>query len=667
MPIANRTDYLAAVERATRAADTYYRGDSVTMDDASYDTLLRDIRHYEHTTGTEPEHTLYNVAAGAPSGDIVHSERMYSLDNAMGDTELAEWHTRLTALIGNNPDLCVEPKLDGLAVCARYTNGTLTQVVTRGDGNAGEDVTRQARRATGLPHHLPDQVTIEIRGEIFMTDTDFDNANLIREHEHKPLFVNPRNGAAGALRTTTGSYPLSYAAYSATRPTINQFGGTHTATMNKLATFGITTAQTLLARHNINTAPTTDINHIIATIAHIAAVRPTLGYTIDGAVIKTDNAELCDLAGNAAHAPRWAVAYKYPAEERRTTLVAITLQIGRTGIITPVAELEPVHVGGATITRATLSNPLEVQRKDLRIGDTVWVRRAGEVIPEIVAADIAARPAGSEPWPLPTSCPRCCGPLDTEMKRWKCVSPGCGQREALQHFVSRHGLDIEGFGEHVVARCVETGLIAGPADIFTLTVDQLAALDRIGVVSAAKLVDRIQQARRRELAHVIYAIGLPYTGRRLSTTLAEQYENLTALRAANVDQLAALDGIGSIRAAAIVGELAAMTDTLDTLDQYGIGQHNPAYTSRTIRDTRNGNGPLAGRTAVVTGTIPGMSRDEAEQHATTLGAVIVSAMSNKVNLVICGAKAGSKRAKAEQNNIDILEADTFLDLIAHHT
>ena len=650
-----RTEYLNAIDALREAAQAYYHSDQVTLDDATYDGLVAALKDFEEANpGSVVEHGLFEVAAGTSSGggDVVHSEKMYSLDNAMNDTELDAWWTRLSERVGD-ATLCVEPKLDGLAVTARYDNGILVAAATRGDGTVGEDVTHRVGRARGLPPKLTEAVSIEVRGEVYMSDADFGAANEMRLEADKAMFVNPRNGAAGALRTSSAEYPLSFAAYGCTRDTMVALGSSHASAMTRLEALGVSTARRL-----IDAATTFNIDGVKETIAAIAKRRSTLGCAIDGAVVKANELSACDTAGTASRAPRWAVAYKYPAEERRTKVLNITLQVGRTGVITPVAELEPVLVGGAMVSRATLSNPLEVQRKDIRIGDTVWVRRAGEVIPEIVAPDLTARDNNVEVWPTPQVCPRCASSINRSSKRWRCTNRSCGVNEALTHFVSRPGFDIEGFGSSVVQRCADAGLVATPSDIFALTVEQVAGLDRMGERSAAKLIDNIAASQSTDLHKVLFALGLSSVGRRLGTTLAIRYQTLTDVAAATVEELAALDKIGSVRAQAIVDDLARAADFVAALTALRIGQRNTMFGV----DTAPSTGPLAGRSVVITGSIRGLGRDDAQRRAAELGATVLSRVSQACDLVIAGDKAGSKRAAAEAKGIEVMEGDTFADM-----
>jgi DNA ligase (NAD+) len=649
---ADIVSYQAAVALARAAAFAYYTGTGLVCDDTSYDTLIREIAAVEqqHPDWVDGTSVAGTVAAGAVTGgDVVHTTALLSLDNAMDDAELAAWYDRLVGILdGREPALCIEPKLDGLAVAARYEHGRLTQVATRGDGRRGEDVTSRAVNVTGLPAQLTSPANVEIRGEIYMSDTDFAAANVLREAAGKTPLVNPRNGAAGALRNAEVRLPLSFAAY-------DRVGAArHDTAMAELRTLGIVTARDAcgLPEGHVDT-----IEQVRAEIASFAARRADLGFAIDGAVVKVADTTDRDAAGVTAKAPRWAIAYKYPADTRLTTLTDIQIQVGRTGVLTPVAVLEPVFVGGATVTAASLANPGEVQRKDLRIGDKVWVRRAGEVIPEVTGPNLDERPDHLTRWEPPTSCPRCNGPIDTTSRRWRCAGHSCGAPEAVVYAASRKALDIDGLGPELVARLVADGLIVDHADLFSLTAAQLEQLDRVGERTASTLIDRIDAARRQPLERHLVALGIDAVGTRLSGRLAARFGSLESICAATVDELAAVDGIGPQRAAGIVADLAELGPVIAKLHAAGC------TVTADAAGTAPAVGPLSDKVVVVTGKVPNMTRDEAEQAAARLGATVASSVSAKTDLLIAGDGAGSKRAKAERLGVTVIDADEFITMV----
>jgi DNA ligase (NAD+) len=558
----------------------------------------------------------------------------------------------------------VEPKLDGLAVSARYEQGILVLVATRGDGRTGEDVTEQARRAKGLPGKVARKEDFEVRGEIYMSDENFAGANALREANKKETFKNPRNAAAGVLRNIhdTTEYPLSFAAYD------EPGAAEHDEAMNKLAELGFACAR---EQAGLGGATYSTYEPLRECIEALGKRRGALGFAIDGAVVKVSKASIRRKAGETAKAPRWAVAYKYPADARTTVVRDIIVQVGRTGVLTPVAELDPVEVGGVTVRRTTLSNPSEVARKDVRIGDTVWVRRAGEVIPEIVSVELGKRPKGAKAWKPPTKCPRCAGTIDTSSKRWRCTSEGCGLPEAVAFFAGREGMDIDGLGKWLIKVLVEDGSIKAVEDVYWLKAGDLEGkpaaepfLNKSGKMvepkiskdAAAKLIGAIEASKSRELGAVICALGIGMIGRKLAGTLAAAYGKLDALKDVDGETLAALDGIGEIRAAQIVADVETMRETIEALVAIGIGTRTGA--------TRASTGPLAGKTVVITGSIPGYERRGAEAAAMGLGAKISGSVSAKTDLLIHGEFAGSKLAKAKSLGVETMDAESFLALLS---
>lgn len=659
-----KREYLAAVVQATKAAEAYYGSDRLEMDDATYDALLRSIAATEAAHPEWRVNELTGAVAGGvlKAGEIVHRSAMLSLENAMDEGELRQWYDRLVGLVGKTK-LCVEPKLDGLAVSARYERGVLVQVATRGDGRTGEEVTAQARRAVGLPGKVARKDDFEVRGEIYMSDEDFLVANSLREKNGKETFKNPRNAAAGVLRNIhdATAYPLSFAAYD--EPGAEE----HDEAMTELAKLGFACAR---ERAGLGEATVHEYEPLRACIEALGKRRGELGFAIDGAVVKVSAGDIRREAGTTAKAPRWAVAYKYPADARTTVVRDIVVQVGRTGVLTPVAELEPVEVGGVTVRRTTLSNPSEVARKDVRVGDTVWVRRAGEVIPEIVSVELGKRPKKSKAWKPPTKCPRCAGGIDTSSKRWRCVADGCGLPEAVAFFAGREGMDIDGLGKWLIKVLIEDGSIQALEDVYHLDESDLegkAAAEpfinksgkliepKISKDAAQKLIEAIEHSKTRELGAVICALGIGMVGRKLAGELAKAYQSLGALTGANEAALAELDGIGEVRAAQIVGDVESMRETIEALVETGIGTR--------AGTTRAGVGPLAGKTVVITGSIPGYERRGAEAAAEALGAKISGSVSAKTDLLIHGGAAGSKLTKAKALGVATMDADTFLAML----
>jgi DNA ligase (NAD+) len=550
--------------------------------------------------------------------------------------------------------LCVEPKLDGLALAARYEGGVLVAAVTRGDGETGEDVTEQARYAVGLPHNLGADLTLEIRGEVVMTNEQFSLANDVRIADGKGEFANPRNAVAGTIRRQGSTTPLTFCAYGVIGDAADTMP--HSELMGWLAGMGVNTAIAMGARFGAGRCET--LEAATAACTAIAANRAVLDCGIDGAVVKADVASVRETAGATGKAPRWAIARKFPPDTKTTKLLGIVCAVGRTGALTVRADLEPVSVGGVTISSCTLSNPSEIARKDLRIGDTVFVRRAGEVIPEITSVLFSARTEDSTPWVAPALCPECNSALDQSQKVWRCTQGStCGLTRAIEYACSRDALDIEGMGEKVVRQLVSNGAVASVADIFELTATQIAGLDRMGDVSAAKIISQIQAAKAQPMSRVFTALGLRSTGRRMCKRIAASYPTLAAFRAASAEALAGLDGIGEVRAATIVEELQKLADVCDRLEALGVGVAEQRVEVE--------GGELAGKKVCVTGSVPGHTRESAHALVESLGGTVVSGVTSKTDLLVLGDGGGSKAKKAEQLGIKTISSAELVTMRSH--
>lgn len=659
LPFADRVAYDEAVTTATAAAAAYYDSDALTMDDATYDALVARIKVTEAANPAwGASEVTTSVAAGASAGgDVTHSIPMLSLDNVFDDGELAGWFDRLTAAAGRPVSrFTVEPKLDGLAVAARYEHGQLTLIATRGDGRTGEDVTRVASTAAGLPRTLTEPVTLEVRGEVYMTDEDFEVANENRVDAGHAPFVNPRNAAAGTVRNQNRTYdaPLTFAAYQLVgHPAAED--RPYDEMMGWLADLGFATAGGRIGGLKV----ATDVTGLLAAVEDLAALRPTLGFAIDGAVIKAALPEDRAEAGSNSRAPRWGIAWKYPADTAMTRLLGIEIEPGRTGLLSPRAVLEPVFVGGTTITSATLHNPGEIARLDLRIGDTVFVHRAGEVIPRVTGPNLTLRPDGTVPWEPPSACPRCGSGIDRSEKRWRCEQGRhCNALPALRYWTSRDCLDIEGAGETLLRKLLDEGLVTDVADLYTLTVEQIAGLDRMGETSATNVIDQIERSKTQPLHRVFCGLGVRYTGRSMSRRLAKAFGTLDAIRSASVDDLAAVEGVGPVRAESIVAELAELAELIDRLVAAGVNTVEP-----TTEQVATGDLPFTGKTVVVSGTVPGLTRNEANEWVERLGGKSTSSVSAKTGLAILGPGSGSKAAKAEKLGIEVMDSGDFATLV----
>ncbi|WP_433617498.1 NAD-dependent DNA ligase LigA [Dactylosporangium sp. CA-139114] len=690
------SEYRCAIEQIRQAAAAYYSGPDLAMDDADYDELMRRVAATEQAhPDWKPEDSPTEVVAAGEGvvGDVVHSEPMLSLDNVFDAESLTRWAARLDKLLGRPAaGYTVEPKIDGLAIAARYEAGRLVQVATRGDGRAGEDVTGQARRAAGLPETLTEPVTIEVRGEVFMTDADFEVANAMRTATGEPPFAHPRSAAAGTLRAQDRTYdaPMSFLAYG-----VRGLGdGPHSAAMAHLGRLGVASTAGMPV--------CASIGEILVAVKELNENRATLGYGIDGAVIKADDPADRELAGSGSRAPRWGIAYKFPADTRTTRLKAIEVQIGRTGVITPVAVLEPVQISGVIVTSATLHNFDDLVRRNVRPGDTVFVRRAGDVIPEITGAKLDERPADAEPFEPPVVCPRCGGEIDRSQKRWRCTTGrACGAREALSYYASRDCLDIEGLGGKIIDMLIAAGRVTDPADLYDLDVPTLLTFERMGETSAGKLVAAIQASKAQPLGRVLTGLGVRMTGRSMSRRLAAHFGTMDALLAATPLELQEVEAVGPERAVTIAAELVELRPVIDRLAARGVNMTEPGFRPRAAAssvdalsagatssdasspDALSPDALSAGAsssdaalvrlplqkedgtpmTVVVTGSVPGLTRNEGNEAVERLGGRSSGSVSKKTDLVVVGEGAGSKAAKAEELGVEIMPAEAFAELL----
>lgn len=683
-PFETAERYAEVIDEIRAAAAEYYNGADLAMDDATYDGLMARVAATEaaHPQWKAAESPTEVVAAGAAAvGDVVHSSPMLSLDNVFDTEGLRKWAARLDKLIGGPAGgYTVEPKIDGLAIAARYVDGLLTQVATRGDGRAGEDVTGQARRAAGLPERLGEPLTLEIRGEVFMTDDDFDKAQVMRTATGEPAFAHPRSAAAGTLRAQDRSYdaPLSFLAYSVHGLELGE-PVPHSAAMAHMQRLGVATTGGSAVG-----AICATVDEIIAAVEVISASRGTLGFGVDGAVIKADRPADRDLAGSSSRAPRWGVAYKFPADTRTTKLLRIEVQIGRTGVITPVAVLAPVQVGGVTVTSATLHNFGDLVRRNVWPGDTVFVRRAGDVIPEITGAKLDERPADAVEFVPPTHCPRCGGEIDRSQKRWRCTQGrACGARESLSYYAARDSMDIEGLGDKIIDLVVAADLVTDPADLYDLDVEALVKLDRMGETSAGKLVANIAASKSQALSRVLTGLGVRMTGRSMSRRLARHFGTMAALAGASVEDLQQVEGVGPERAVTIHAELVDLAPVIAKLVARGVNMTEPGvkeWTPGAAEVAGDGDGAEAVDTAalplrkpdgkpmtvVVTGSVPGLTRNEGNEAVEILGGKSSGSVSARTDLVVVGDGAGSKADKAETLGLRIMPADRFAELLAAH-
>jgi len=661
----SRAEFVALADQLREAAAAYYAGNGEQlMDDASYDRSLRLLGAAAGANGwDEADDLLTQVAAGVASGDVPHSTPMLSLDNAMNDEEMAAFFGRVAKLSGVDAEKlewAIDPKLDGMALSVRYENGRLVRIITRGNGLAGEDVTRLAKDSAGIPKLLKEKLTIEVRGECVMTHTDFEIANERRIANGGSAFANPRNAVAGSLRSIHRTYkvPTTFLCYGLVYD--GAAGWKFSEQMEFLAGLGFTPAHSIVTG---GVAVVTGIAAATAAISHIEAERANFGVDTDGAVIKANDPVVQMRAGQGSRAPRWAIARKFPPDTRKTELYDIVVEVGRTGNLSFTARLKPVSVGGATISSATVHNPSQIAAKGLRVPkeaggphQQVWVRRAGEVIPEVVGP-VSSDTTGTVPFPAPKVCPRCGGGLDKSGLIWRCKrGRACGMEEGLSYAVSRDCLDVEGCGPEVVAGLVAGGKLADVADLFELSMDDLLSVDRLGEKNATKILASIERARSLPLSKVFCSLGVNMTGRSMSRRLARHFGTMEALRSATKEQLCDVEGVGPERAAAIIEEMATLKPVIDRLIAAGIGLTENAVLAA--------GAPLAGQKVVVSGTVPGMSRSQAQEAVERLGGKSSGSVSSSTTLLVAGEGAGTKVAKAESLGIKVMSAEDFAALVS---
>ncbi|GAA3202896.1 NAD-dependent DNA ligase LigA [Streptomyces virens] len=684
--IVDAAAYARAVEDAVSAAAAYYTGGTSPLDDDAYDRLVRGIADWEaaHPERTLPHSPTGKVAGGAVEGDVPHTEPMLSLDNVFSAEEFTAWTASLSRRTGRDARrFSVGPKLDGLAMAARYVDGRLTRLITRGDGTAGEDVSHAIGTVEGLPEKLGEPVTVEVRGEVLMTAAQFEHANEVRTAHGGQPFANPRNAAAGTLRAKERLYtvPMTFFGYG-----LLPLPGTDGALAERLNELAYSEVMALTADLGVHTSARTAVPDVVAEtpedvlerVREIAALRADLPFGIDGIVVKADLAADRRAAGNGSRAPRWAVAYKLPAVEKITRLLEVEWNVGRTGIIAPRAVLEPVVIDGSTITYATLHNPADITRRDLRLGDQVMVHRAGDVIPRIEAPVAHLRTGEERPIVFPAQCPRCGSDIDTGEERWRCAQGrNCHLVASLAYAAGRDQLDIEGLGATRVVQLVEAGLVADLADLFTLRRDQLLALERMGETSTDNLLAALAKAKEQPLSRVLCALGVRGTGRSMSRRIARYFATMDAIRAADADAMQRVEGIGAEKAPSIVAELAELAPLIDKLTAVGVNMTEPGATPPPPAGAASTDGeaaapaeggPLAGMTVVVTGAMTGslekLSRNEMNELVERAGGRSSSSVSKKTGLVVAGEGAGSKRAKAEQLGVRLATPEEFATMVA---
>ncbi|HEY5663982.1 MAG TPA: NAD-dependent DNA ligase LigA [Ilumatobacter sp.] len=654
----------------------YHELDAPELPDAEFDALVRELgrleaAHPELVGDDSPLHTVGGLAS-ATFAPVTHAVPMTSLDNAMNRDELQAWAERvLKGLDGAAPRFAAELKIDGLAMSLRYERGVLVQGATRGDGRVGEDVTANVRTIGDIPDRLAgDDVpeVIEVRGEVYMSTAVFEQLNVEYEAAGTRPLVNPRNAAAGSLRQKdpemTARRRLSFWAYQLGEVVGGPEFATHLDTLAYAARLGLPVNPEIRAFDTIDA--------VAEYCAQRQQHRHDLGYEIDGVVIKVDDLAQREVLGFTARAPRWAIAYKFPPEERTTVLRDISVSVGRTGRTTPFAVLEPVFVGGSTVSMATLHNEDQVAAKDVRPGDTVIVRKAGDVIPEVVGPVLSLRPAGARPWRFPTVCP--C-PLGSTLVRLegeadtRCVEPGCPfQRDQqLMYWASRGAMDIEGLGERTVVQLTAAGLVRDAADLYSLTADQIETLEGFARPSAEKLVAAIGESRRRPLPKLLTALGIKHLGPSASQALAAEFGTLRRVLEATDADRAAVAGVGDV-ISAMIGrwfEQPSHRDFIDRLEAAGVEFGSEEEMLARAAQRAATEQTLVGKAVVVTGAVPGHNREEAEAAIAARGGTSPGSVSKKTFALVVGDGAGaSKLTKAEAHGVPIVPADRFDELLA---
>ena len=688
----------------------YYALDAPEITDAAFDKLLVELQQIEaaHPELVTPDSYTQRVGGYVSEqfAPVTHMARMYSMDDAMNLDELDEWLQRTEDALGaGKVTYTCELKIDGLGVALTYQNGAFVRGATRGDGTTGEDVSLNIRTIRDVPMHLAEAALvhmaedrptpIEVRGEVYMPKGSFARLNAEADAEGKAPFANPRNAAAGSLRQkdpkVTARRDLATFIY-AIADTAPLHVHSQREFLDWLRSAGFS------VNPNVSTCSTPAEVH--AFCADALAHRGDLDYDIDGVVVKVDSFAQQSELGFTARAPRWAIAFKFPPEEKQTVLREIRIQVGRTGVLTPVAEFDPVPVAGSTIARATLHNEDEVHRKDVREGDTIIVHKAGDVIPEVVGPVLAKRPEGALPWKMPTCCPACGSPVIHEEGEvaYRCVSLDCPAqlKERLLHWVSRGCMDVDGIGEELVEKMIAAGLLHDVSDFYQLTVDDIAGLDTgrtylkddkkkgvlagqpilVGAKIAGKIVDELTASKARSLGRVLFALGIRHVGKSVGEVIARRFLTIDALAAASEEDIAGVDGVGpkiaqSVRQFLSVPENLAVLDRLRTAG-LTLEEDLSAEAARTAAETGvaedlAASQPLAGLTFVLTGTLENRTRDEAGAALKALGAKVTGSVSKKTSYVVAGPGAGSKLTKAESLGVPVLDEAALEQVLATGT
>ena len=685
----------------------YYALDAPEITDAAFDKLLAELQQIEaaHPELVTPDSYTQRVGGYVSEQftPVTHMARMYSMDDAMNLEELDEWLVRTEEALGaGRVAYTCELKIDGLGVAITYQNGSFVRAATRGDGTTGEDVSLNVRTIKDVPMHLSEAAlahmgadrgtTIEVRGEVYMPKGSFARLNAEADAEGREPFANPRNAAAGSLRQkdpkVTATRSLATFIYSIADTAPLHVDSQH-AFLDWLREAGFSV--------NASVARCASPEEVHAFCADALAHRGDLDYDIDGVVVKVDGFDQQTDLGFTARAPRWAIAFKFPPEEKATVLREIRIQVGRTGVLTPVAEFDPVTVAGSTIARATLHNLDEIRRKDVRVGDTIIVHKAGDVIPEVVGPVLDKRPADAVEWDMPEACPACGSPVvhEGDEVAYRCVSLDCPAqlKERLIHWVSRGCMDVDGLGDELIDKMIEAGLLRDVADFYTLDADAIAALDtgrtyakddkkkgvaagdpiKVGHTIAGKVMDELIRSKAQPLSRVLFALGIRHVGKSVAEVLAQRFLTIDTLAAASEEDIAACEGIGP-KIAASVREFLSVPENLEVLqrlreaglaleENLGVAVAQAAQETGVDADLAAGQ-PLDGLTFVLTGTLVNRTRDEAGAALKLLGAKVSGSVSKKTSYLVAGPKAGSKLTKAESLGVPVLDEEALERILA---
>ena len=643
----------------------YYVLDKPLVLDSEYDRSMQELLSIEadYPDLIYPDSPTQRVGGEILSGfgKVVHDYPMLSLSNSFNEEDLKEFDRRAREASGDDLSYICELKIDGLAISLRYEEGKFVQGSTRGDGKVGEDITANLKTIRTIPLVLKEPITLEVRGEAYMPKKSFVNLNAKRDEAGEEPFANPRNAAAGSLRQLdskiAASRNLSIFVYGIGGDGSIYGQDSHSDSLDYLSTLGFET--------NGESKRCQTIEEVIDYVTSWTTKRSSLPYEIDGIVVKVDRYEDQEQLGYTAKSPKWATAFKFPAEEVRTKLIDIELSVGRTGVVTPTAILTPVHVAGSTVGRASLHNEDLIQEKDIRIGDTVIIRKAGDIIPEVVGPVSDERTGAEEVFVMPTECPEC----DSELIRiegevaLRCVNPQCPaqMKEALIHFVSRNAMNIEGVGERVVDQLYRSELVRDVSDLYTVTEEQLLKLERMGEKSVSNLLTGIESSKENSLEKLLFGLGIRHVGEKAATILAEEFGTLQALMTAEKEQLLTIHEIGDKVADSIVSYFTNedVLEVIYKLESYGL---NLTYKGIRRQDAPT-DGPFAGKSVVLTGKLSILSRNEAKEKIEALGGKVIGSVSKKTDLVIAGEDAGSKLIKAEELGIEVWNEEMLINAL----